>query len=298
MYSDTIMRFTKMHGLGNDYIYVNGFEPQDAKIATADPATLAKNISNRHFGVGGDGLILLLPVEDGVDADCRMRMFNIDGSEGEMCGNGVRCVCKLAHDEGVATANPMKIQTGNGVLTLHYTLDPDGKVDCVTVDMGEPRLEPALVPIDTAGLTATDQPQTFEIALDEVCEGFTGTFCSTGNPHVTIYVEDVQAINLTKVGPLLERHASFPNRMNVHFVEIVSEDEVKIRHWERGSGITQACGTGASAVCVAGVLTGRGGRKITAHLPGGALVLEWKDEDNHVYMTGPATEVFTGVWNA
>jgi len=287
------MRFTKMHGLGNDYVYVDGFEPKDVP---DDPPAVAKRISDRHFGVGGDGLILLLPAEDGVDAHCRMRMFNIDGSEGEMCGNGIRCVCKLAHDRGIVSANPMKVQTGNGVLTLDYTLDSQGKVDQVTVDMGEPKLDPALVPVDVAGLTATDQPQTFEFGLGDTGERFTGTFCSTGNPHVSIYVDDVQAINLMKVGPLLEHHPAFPSRMNVHFVEVVSADEVCVRHWERGSGITLACGTGASAVCVAGVLTGRTRRRITAHLPGGALTLEWKESDNHVYMTGPAVEVFTGIW--
>jgi diaminopimelate epimerase len=291
--TDTIMRFTKMHGLGNDYVYINGFDPSDAP---DNPSSLAKELSDRHFGVGGDGLILLLPAEDGVDAHCRMRMFNIDGSEGEMCGNGIRCVCKLAHDSGVVPDNPMKIQTGNGVLTLDYTLDKDGRVDCVTVDMGEPQLDPAQVPIDVAGMTATDQPQTFEFSIDEIDERFTGTFCSTGNPHVSIYVDDVSSVNLTRLGPLLERHPLFPARMNVHFVEVISSNEVKVRHWERGSGITLACGTGASAVCVAGVLTGRTQRKITAHLPGGALTLEWKVSDNHVYMTGPATEVFTGDW--
>lgn len=290
------MRFTKMHGLGNDYVYVNGFDPDDAKRALVDPAGLAKKISDRHFGVGGDGMILLLPPEDGADAHCRMRMFNIDGSEGEMCGNGIRCVCKLAHDRGVTTANPMKIQTGNGVLTLDYTLDQKGKVESVTVDMGEPALDPALVPIDVNKLRPTKQPQTFGFGVADPEANFVGTFCSTGNPHVTIYVNDLDLIALETVGPLLEHHPAFPKRMNVHFVEVLSPSEVRVRHWERGSGITLACGTGASAVCVAGVLTGCGERKITAHLPGGELTLEWKEADNHVYMTGPATEVFTGEW--
>ena len=290
------MRFTKMHGLGNDYVYVNGFDPDDAKQALADPAGLAKRISDRHFGVGGDGMILLLPPEEGVDAHCRMRMFNIDGSEGEMCGNGIRCVCKLAHDRGVTAANPMKIQTGNGVLTLDYTLDADGKVETVTVDMGEPKLDPAQVPIDVSKLKPTKQPQTFGFSVAGPEANFVGTFCSTGNPHVTIYVNDLDVVALETVGPLLEHHPAFPKRMNVHFVEVLSRTGVKVRHWERGSGITLACGTGASAVCVAGVLTGCGDRKITAHLPGGALTLEWKEADNHVYMTGPATEVFTGQW--
>ncbi len=291
------MKFTKMHGLGNDYVYVNGFDPsQIPPMVLDDPGEIARRISDRHLGVGGDGLILLLPAEDGVDADCRMRMFNIDGSEGEMCGNGIRCVCKLAHDSGAVTAHPMKIQTGNGVLTLAYTLDEHGKVECVTVDMGEPKLDPLQVPVDVTRMTQTDQPQTFGFKIDDPAATFTGTFCSTGNPHVTIYVDDLDVVALETVGPLLENHRAFPSRMNVHFVQVLSRDEVKVRHWERGSGVTMACGTGASAVCVAGVLTGVGERTITAHLPGGPLVLEWKEVDNHVYMTGPATTVFTGEW--
>ena len=288
------MRFTKMHGCGNDYIYINGFAPGSE---IKNPTALAKQVSDRHFGIGGDGLILLLPAEDAVEADCRMRMFNIDGTEGEMCGNGIRCVCKLAHDRGVVTANPMKIQTGNGVLSLAYKLDAAGKVDQVTVDMGEPKLDPALVPIDADAMTSTEQPQTFSFHLEETGENYTGTFCSTGNPHVTIYVEDVDTVELERVGPMLEWFPAFPSRMNVHFVELLSREEVKIRHWERGSGITMACGTGSSAVCVAGVLTGKGNRKIKAHVPGGELFLEWRESDNHVYMTGPATEVFTGDWD-
>jgi len=280
-----------MHGLGNDYVYINGFEE-----SVDDPSALAKQISDRHFGVGGDGLILLLPAESGVDAHCRMRMFNIDGSEGEMCGNGIRCLCKLAHDRGVVSANPMKIQTGNGVLTLDYTLDDQDMVDRVTVDMGEPRLDPAQVPIDVSRLTVTEQPQTFGFKIDQTGATFIGTFCSTGNPHVSIYVEDLDLIALETVGPLLEHHPAFPSRMNVHFVQVMSPSEVKVRHWERGSGITMACGTGASAVCVAGVLTGRTRRKLTAHLPGGTLELEWIESDNHVTMTGPATEAFSGEW--
>lgn len=288
------MRFTKMHGCGNDYVYVNGFVPEDVP---ADPCAVAQRVSDRHFGVGGDGLILLLPAEAGVDAHCRMRMFNIDGSEGEMCGNGIRCLCKLAHDRGVVTANPMKIQTGNGVLTLSYTLDAAGKVEQVTVDMGEPKLDPEQVPVDVSQLQATHQAQTFSFKLNDPAATFTGTFCSTGNPHVTIYVDDLDAIALETVGPILENHPAFPSRMNIHFVQVLSRTEVKVRHWERGSGPTLACGTGASAVCVAGVLTGVGDRSITTHLPGGSLTLEWRESDNHVYMTGPATEVFTGQWD-
>ncbi|MEX0655661.1 MAG: diaminopimelate epimerase [Phycisphaeraceae bacterium] len=323
------MRFTKMHGLGNDYVYVNGFDE-----TVPDPAALAPRIADRHFGVGGDGLILLLPPEAGVDAHVRMRMFNADGSEAEMCGNGVRCVCKLAHDRGITTANPMRIQTGNGVLSLAYTTDGHGKVDQVTVNMGEPVLDPVRVPVLPDKLVATDQAQTFRLAVAPDGEtrvashvpsepgvspaggrdarptgsvdrqdtrpteqpAFDATFVSMGNPHATIFVPDVQAIDLERLGPRLEHHSAFPNRMNVHFVQVHGPDEVTMRTWERGSGVTLACGTGASAVAVAGVLTDRTARTLTAHLPGGDLTLEWREADGHLYMTGPATEVFTGEW--
>ena len=284
------MQFTKMQGIGNDYVYINGFDtPVD------EPEKLAPIISDRHFGVGGDGLILLLPPEEGVDAHCRMRMFNNDGSESEMCGNGVRCVCKLAHDRGVVTANPMKIQTGAGVLSLEYTLDRNNKVDQVTVDMGKPILDPKQVPTDIEHMVRTKQEQTFEISVHQIGQVYTATMVSMGNPHATIFVDDVASIDLNKIGPLLETHPAFPNRVNIHFVQHHSSNEVTMRTWERGSGITLACGTGASAVCVAGVLTNRNKNKILAHLPGGDLTLEYR-EDGHLYMTGPATEVFTGNW--
>lgn len=285
------MQFVKMHGLGNDYVYINGYENP-----IGDPAALAPVIADRHFGVGGDGLIMVLPPEDGVDADVRMRMFNADGSESEMCGNGVRCVCKLAHDHGITSANPMRVQTGNGVLTLEYTTDEAGKVQQVTVDMGEPILEPEKVPVDVSRLQGTEHGYVYNIPLEQTGEQFSATFVSMGNPHAMIYVPDVAAIDLDRLGPLLENHPGFPRRMNVHFVQVHSDTEVTMRTWERGSGITLACGTGASAVCVAGVLTGRNSRQILAHLPGGDLKLEWREADNHVFMTGPATEVFTGQW--
>lgn len=284
------MRFVKMHGIGNDYVYVNGFEQ-----TVDDPAALAPRIADRHFGVGGDGLILVLPPTDSAAAHVRMRMFNADGSESEMCGNGVRCVCKLAHDRGLTDANPMRVETGAGVLTLAYTSDDRGRVEQVTVDMGEPILEPADVPVDPAGLEPTEQPQTFRVSLPSTGEMLTATFVSMGNPHAVIFVPEVDQIELERIGPMLEHHPAFPRRMNVHFVEVRSRQEVTMRTWERGSGVTLACGTGASAVCVAGALTERTERTILAHLPGGDLTLDWRD-DNHLHMTGPATEVFTGDW--
>lgn len=297
------MRFIKMHGIGNDYVYVNGFAE-----SVDDPAALAPRIADRHFGVGGDGLIMVLPPEPGVDAHVRMRMFNSDGSESEMCGNGVRCVCKLAHDHGISGANPMRVQTGNGVLTLRYTLDGAGKVAQITVDMGEPILDAAKIPVAVPGVAANgrvvnlagpaDACPGAEYGSAMANAGVRGqiTCVSMGNPHVTIYCDNVAAVPLERIGPILEHHPWFPRRINVHFVQVHSPGEVTMRTWERGSGITLACGTGASAVCVSGVLTGNSGRKILAHLPGGDLTLEWREADNHVYMTGPATEVFQGEW--
>lgn len=299
------MKFTKMHGIGNDYVYVNAFEER-----VAEPANLAIVIADRHFGVGGDGLILVCPPSPGVDADVRMRMFNADGSESEMCGNGIRCVCKFAHDKGISKANPMKIETGNGVLTLRYTVDGTGKVDQVTVNMGQPTLVAEKIPVHTSLVTNThgqviasplepfehDHPELrgdwhHRAGLDRHL-----TAVSMGNPHITIYCKDVTHVPLELVGPVLEHDKRFPRRINVHFVSVRHHDEITMRTWERGSGITMACGTGASAVCVAGVLTGKSSRKILAHLPGGDLTLEWRESDNHVYMTGPATEVFQGEW--
>ncbi len=296
------MQFIKMHGIGNDYVYVNGFEE-----SVTDPVSLAPVIADRHTGVGGDGLILLLPAEDGVDADVRMRMFNADGSESEMCGNGIRCVCKLAHDHGVCTNNPMKIQTGNGVLTLQYTVDQNNKIEQVRVNMGKPILPPAKVPVaieQDAPVVDYDMADHLDWAntpagdawLEHSGTALRMTCVSMGNPHVTLYSRDVAKVPLEAVGPLLERHPLFPARINVHFVQVHSDNEVTMRTWERGSGITLACGTGASAVCVSGVLTQKSGPEILAHLPGGDLTLQWDGNDEPVYMTGPATEVFTGNW--
>lgn len=284
---DPLMQFTKMHGLGNDYVYVDGFTHD-----IPDPAALAVRIADRHFGIGGDGLILALPPEDGIEAHARMRMFNADGSESEMCGNGIRCVCKLIHDHQLGPAethqaNPMLIETGAGVLSLNYTLDTDGKTETVAVDMGLPILDLPRVPVD-------------ESKLDGRLDG--AVFVSMGNPHAVLFVEDDDELARPGLGAELENHPAFPNRINVHFVRVISRSEVEVYHWERGSGATLACGTGACAVCVAGVLSGRTDRTLTAHLPGGPLKLEWQAADEegegHVIMTGPATEVFTGDWPA
>jgi diaminopimelate epimerase len=287
------MKFTKMHGIGNDYVYVDG-----SKETVADPAALAREIADRHTGVGGDGLILILPSDK---ADVRMRMFNADGSESEMCGNGVRCVAKYAYDHNLTKNNPMHIETGRGVLKLALDV-VDDEVETVTVDMGEPILELAEIPVVQGGIGRNAHYKKrgehgYELAMEIDGNPLVTTFVSMGNPHAVFYVDDVDAIDLPKYGPKLEHYPAFPRRMNVHFVQVLGRDEVKMRTWERGSGITLACGTGACAVAVAGVLQGKTDRKVLAHLSGGDLMLEWHEEDDHVYMSGPATEVFTGEWN-
>jgi diaminopimelate epimerase len=341
------MRFTKMHGIGNDYVYVNGFVEK-----VGDPVKTAQFVSDRHFGIGSDGLILILPSDR---ADVRMRMFNADGSESEMCGNGVRCVAKYAYDHGLSKNNPMNVETGRGVLSIALDLH-EGKVRAATVNMGEPILEAGRIPVVIPGVEADErvvnvpfaeagrtsgfQPQRsterqrisqlllqnavrvartaskpavrdmdcdVTLPLDVPVDEWAGwvqhsglelklTCVSMGNPHLVLNCARINAIPLAGIGPSLERHSIFPNRINVHFVEVRDRAEVTMRTWERGSGITLACGTGACAVCVAGVLTGRTDRKILAHLPGGDLSLEWRESDNNVYLTGPATEVFSGEW--
>jgi diaminopimelate epimerase len=281
------MRFTKMHGISNDYVYVNGFAER-----VADPTRLAIAVSDRHTGVGSDGLILILPSDK---ADVRMRMFNADGTEGEMCGNGVRCVAKYAFDHGLTKNNPMRVETGRGVLSLALVAK-NGKVEEVTVNMDQPILDLAKIPVDREKVVAGGREHEYRLSMAQGNELVDATFVSMGNPHAVIFTPDVKSLDLSRIGPPLENHKAFPRRMNVHWAQVVSRDEVIMRTWERGSGITWACGTGACAVAVAGVLTGRTNRKILAHLPGGDLNLEWRESDGNVYMTGPATEVFSGEW--
>lgn len=281
------MRFTKMHGLGNDYVYVDCFRAPPP----ADPAALSRAISDRHFGVGSDGLILIGPSDK---ADARMRMFNADGSEAEMCGNGLRCVAKYVYDHGIARKPRLAIETGRGVLTVDLEVVAD-RVRRVTVNMGEPILRAADIPTTLPG----DPPVDVPLAVGG--RSFAVTAVSMGNPHAVIYADEEffrpgGPDRVAEFGPHLEHHPAFPRRVNVHFVRVHSPDEVTMRTWERGSGLTLACGTGAAAVCVAGVLTGRTRRHILAHLPGGDLELHWSEADNCVYKTGPAVEVFTGEW--
>ena len=276
------MKFTKMHGIGNDYVYVSTFDQP----APDDPVRLAVAVSDRHFGIGSDGLILIGPSKT---ADARMRMFNADGSEAEMCGNGVRCVAKYIYDHGIATRPRVTIETGRGVLTLDV-LAEGGKAQKVRVDMGVPILQGSDIPTKLPG----DPPR--NVPLEVAGYELEVTAVSTGNPHAIVYVEDVEEFPVETVGPLLERHPAFPRRVNAHFVQVLAPDEVKMKTWERGSGVTLACGTGACAVCVAGVLTDRTSSKLLAHLLGGDLELEWDGGDSPVYMTGAAAEVFSGVW--
>lgn len=276
-----VLPFTKMHGCGNDYVYVDGFHQR-----VDDPVELARRISDRRFGVGSDGLILALPSER---ADFRMRMWNADGSESEMCGNGLRCVAKFAYDRGlVARRSRLTVETGAGLLgvDLHLT---GGEVTAATLDMGPPRLERADLPMRGPAGRVVDEP----LDVDGQVWRFTGV--SMGNPHVVTWVERVATAPVTRVGPAVERHPAFPRRTNVHFVEVLGPAEVRQRTWERGSGETYACGTGACAVTVAGVLTGRTGRELTLHLLGGDLSVRWP-EGGHVFLTGPATHVFDGAW--
>ena len=281
------MRFTKMHGIGNDYVYVDCTRERPP----ADPAALSRAVSDRHFGVGSDGLILICPSER---ADARMRMFNADGSEAEMCGNGLRCVAKYVHDHGIARKPRLAIETGRGVLTVDLEVKND-RVSRVRVNMGAPILQASDIPTTLPG----DPPVNVPLKVGAL--GFEVTCVSMGNPHAVAFgmdhlLETGENDLLPLIGPKVEHAPEFPRRVNAHFVKVHSPGEVTMRTWERGSGITLACGTGACAVCVAGALAGKTGRRLLAHLPGGDLELEWSEADNHVYMTGPATEVFTGEW--
>ena len=281
------MRFTKMHGIGNDYVYLDCVRNP----TPPDPAALSRAISDRHFGIGSDGLILICPSEK---ADARMRMFNADGSESEMCGNGLRCVAKFVYDHGIARKSKLAIETGRGVLTVALDVKND-RVSRATVNMGEPILKSAAIPTKLSGDPPVDAPLTVAGTRYEA------TCVSMGNPHAVLYVGDEyfqtdERDLVAELGPRVERAPEFPRRVNAHFVKVHSASEVTMRTWERGSGITLACGTGACAVCVAGVLSGRTGRKLLAHLPGGDLELHWSEADNCVYKTGPAVEVFTGEW--
>lgn len=273
--------FTKMQGAGNDYVYLNCFE----SLQLGDVPTLAKAMSDRHFGIGGDGLVLIGPSES---ADARMQMHNADGSEAEMCGNAVRCVAKFVRDRGIVTSDELTIETGRGVLTLQCS-SSNGKVDRVRVNMDKPILKSADIPTTLPG----DPP--VRVPIEVAGRTLEVTCVSMGNPHAVAFVDKVTDDWVLNVGPQVEVHSAFPRKINAEFIEVVSPSEVIMRVWERGSGETLACGTGAAASVVAGVLAGLNDRIVTVHLTGGDLEIEWAESDD-VYMTGPAEYAFSGEW--
>ncbi|MGI9859887.1 diaminopimelate epimerase [Moorella naiadis] len=274
------MHFVKMHGLGNDFVLVNAL----AEEVPEDLPSLARWVCHRRFGIGADGLILVLPSKQ---AQLRMRIFNPDGSEAEMCGNGIRCFARYAYESGLVKGAELQVETLAGIIKPRLILT-GSRVTGVRVDMGEPRLERAEIPMAGTGSPVLDEP------LEINGETWRGTCVSMGNPHCVFFVADVDRAPVTTVGSLVEGHNLFPRRTNVEFIQVRNRDELQMRVWERGAGETMACGTGACAATVAGALTGRSNRKVTVHLAAGDLEIEWSPADNHVYMTGPAVEVFRG----
>lgn len=276
------MKFTKMQGLGNDYVYVNCF-----KETIENPPEMAKKVSNRNFGIGSDGLIMINPSDV---ADFEMEMYNADGSRSEMCGNGIRCVGKYVYDYGLTEKEHISVETLAGIKYLDLTVE-DGKVKLVKVDMGNPELVPANIPIVADGDRVIDEP----INVNGTEYRMTGV--SMGNPHAVVYVEDVKGLDIEKIGPAFENHERFPNRVNTEFVKVLDQNTVEMRVWERGSGETMACGTGACAVAVACILNGLTEDKVTVKLLGGDLQIEWDKEADKIYMTGPAEVSFDGEIN-
>lgn len=274
-----IMRFAKMQGAGNDYVYINCFEEK-----IDDPHTLSKRISDRHFGVGSDGLVLIMPSDT---CDFRMRMFNADGSEAQMCGNASRCVGKYVYDHGMTDKKEISLETKSGVKKLKLFVEK-GRVSRVCVDMGVPRFEPALIPVLIEGDAVIDEPV---VVGDEL---FRITCVSMGNPHAVIFLSDITGDDLHRIGAMIEDHPLFPERTNVEFVQVLSPQELRMRVWERGAGETLACGTGACASLVAAVANGLADRKATLRLLGGDLEIEWDSISGHLFMTGPAETVFEG----
>lgn len=271
-----------MQGAGNDYIYLNGFEK-----LPADLGCLARQMSDRHFGIGSDGLVIIMPSDS---CDFRMRMFNSDGSEAEMCGNASRCVGKYVYDKGLTTKKELTLETLAGVkhLTLHTQ---NGTVEQVTVDMGEPILSAPEIPVNLSESSVIAHP------LEVEGQTFAITCVSMGNPHAVIFLDEMDRYDLHHIGSLIEHHKLFPRRTNVEFVEVLSPQDLRMRVWERGAGETLACGTGACATLVAAVLNGRSDRRATLHLLGGDLSIEWREQNNRIYMTGGAVTVFEGEWS-
>lgn len=283
------MKFTKMHGCGNDYIYVNGFQET---ISPEQKPELVRRLSDRHFGIGGDGIIFINPSKE---ADFEMEMYNADGTRAQMCGNGIRCVAKFVYDKGLTDAEHISVISAGSVKYLDLTVERNpklpgdrGKVKLVRVNMGSPILEPDKIPVLAEGETVVNQP----IFVED--EEYRMTCVSMGNPHAVVFAEGVADMKLEQIGPLFENHVRFPERVNTEFVEVIDRQNVFMRVWERGTGETLACGTGCCATAVACVLNGLTDCKVTVKLLGGELLIEWDREENIVYMTGPATTVFEG----
>lgn len=275
------MKFTKMNGCGNDYVYINCFEEN-----IENPQKLAIEMSNRNFGVGSDGIILICPDEE---ADFRMRMFNADGSEAQMCGNGIRCVGKYVYDRGLTDKKRISVNTLAGIKYLDFEIENE-KVKLVKVDMGEPILQAEKIPV------INDVSPVIDKKIEACEKEFLFTCVSMGNPHAITFVDDTDSFDVEKYGKEIEVSPVFPERTNTEFVQLVSREHIKMRVWERGSGETLACGTGTCASVVACVLKGLTERKVKVDLLGGTLYIEWNEEDNHVYMTGPAEISFDGEW--
>lgn len=276
------MKFTKMHGIGNDYVYVNCFTE-----TVEDPEKIAKFVSDRHFGIGSDGLILIRPSET---ADFEMDMYNSDGSRGAMCGNGIRCVAKYVYDYGLTDKTSIRVSTRSGIKQLELTVE-DGKVSQVKVDMGAPILEASRIPVRSGQERVISQPITVQGREFEM------TCVSMGNPHCVVPVKDVDGLDLEKIGPCFEHHTCFPDRVNTEFIRVIDRNTVQMRVWERGAGETWACGTGACAVAVACILNGWTEEEVLVKLRGGDLKIHWDKKKNTVFMTGPATVVFDGEIN-
>lgn len=276
------MEFTKMQGLGNDYVYVNCLRE-----TIKNPAEVSKFVSDRHFGIGSDGLIMICPSKV---ADFEMQMYNADGSRGEMCGNGIRCVAKYVYDYGLTDKTSISVETLGGIKYLNLTVE-DGKVSLVKVDMGSPRLAPSQIPIVPEN---PEDTRIIDAPLEVEGKTYYMTGVSMGNPHTVVYVDDVKGLDLLKIGPSFENHKRFPERINTEFAHVLDRKTVEMRVWERGSGETLACGTGACAVAVASILNGLTEDRVTVKLLGGDLLIEWDKEADKVYMTGPAKVVFDG----
>lgn len=279
--------FTKMEGCGNDYVYLDGFS-EDLRLAEGDIPSLARAVSDRHYGVGSDGLVLILPPTSPDSADLRMRMFNADGSEAEMCGNGIRCFARYVYEAGHVAGEEFTVETGAGIL-VPKIIKENGSISMIQVDMGEPVLEGDRIPVDGYGMNRVINEE-----IQVQGQSFKMTCVSMGNPHCVVFVEDAENFPIYELGRHFETHTKFPRKTNTEFVQVIDRQHLRMRVWERGAAVTLACGTGSCATLTAAVLNGLADRRAEVQLDGGRLVIEWNEQDNHLYMTGPALQVFSG----